>query len=73
MANIADNIDDVFKFLKSDDKQSMQYEMIRSQAISFAETIVVNTPGCADQTVALRCVREAVMWANSSIALKGLI
>lgn len=32
--------------------------------------IVATTPACADQSAALRAVREAVMTANAAIALE---
>ena len=35
----------------------------------FAKIIVANTSPCADQSPALRKLREAVMTANASIAL----
>jgi D-hexose-6-phosphate mutarotase len=31
--------------------------------------ILENAPDCADRSSALRCVREARMWANASIAI----
>lgn len=48
-----------------------KYETIRSAARTFAAVILADTPPSADQTVAVRCVREAVMWANASIACGG--
>jgi len=48
-----------------------KYQELREAAKSFAETIIRLTPPCADQSVALRKVREAVWVANASIALKG--
>ena len=36
-----------------------------------AETIVLNTPASADQTAAIRLIREAVMTANAAIACDG--
>ena len=48
-----------------------RYERIRAAGKTFAEVIMAETPGCADQTEAVRCVREAVMWANASIACYG--
>ena len=51
--------------------QVEQYERIRSAAHIFAQVILMNTPLCADQTAAIRKVREAVMTANAAIACKG--
>lgn len=44
---------------------------IREKAKELAYAIAANTPPCADQTVALRKVREAVMVANAAIACGG--
>jgi hypothetical protein len=48
-----------------------KYEAIRNAAYVFCEVILKHTPPSADQTVAIRRVREAVMAANASIACKG--
>jgi hypothetical protein len=48
-----------------------RYLVIRSQAMAFAEVVLANTPSSADQTAALRKIREAVMTANAAIACKG--
>ena len=47
------------------------YVELRDAARVFAQLILARTPSCPDQTVAIRCVREAVMWANSAIANEG--
>lgn len=48
-----------------------KYEAIRNAGMNLAEIIVDNTPSSADQTAAIRKVREAIMTANASIACKG--
>ena len=52
-------------------EQLAKYQMLRDAAKAFAQAIVDNTPACADQTAAIRHVREAVMTANASLALDG--
>lgn len=47
------------------------YENVRSAGLRFARTILENTPPSADQTDAIRKVREAVMTANAAIACDG--
>lgn len=49
--------------------QPERYQKIRSAAEQFALVILENTPACADQTVAIRKIRESVMVANASIAI----
>jgi len=39
----------------------------------FAHVIMEHTPVCADQTAAIRKIREAVMTANAAIALHGIV
>lgn len=55
----------------SNDSEIERYRRIRAAGKAFAEMILAETPGCADQTVAIRRVREAVMIANSAIACYG--
>ncbi len=66
-------LDDVFTYHAPEPDQIPKYEALRSAAKQFAEVIVANTPACADQSAALRLVREAVMTANASVALKGRV
>jgi len=47
------------------------YGRMRDAAKDFARVIMECTPESADQTAALRKVREAVMTANASIACNG--
>lgn len=49
-----------------------RYERLRAAGLVFAEAIVAETPACADQTAAVRKVREAVMTANAAIACNGV-
>ncbi len=46
-----------------------KYGAIRAAALEFSRVLVANTPSSADQSAAIRKVREAVMTANASIAL----
>lgn len=64
-------LDDIFSYHAPSPEQQKNYEAIREAAKQFAETIILNTPPSADQTVAIRKVREAVMVANASVALEG--
>jgi len=52
-------------------EQQARYQAIRAAAITFAKVIVNHTPESADQTAAIRKIREAVMTANASIALEN--
>lgn len=50
---------------------SARYERLRAAGKVFAEVILAETPGCADQSAAIRKVREAVMTANAAVACEG--
>ena len=49
-------------------EQAARYVAIRDAARQLAELIVNATPACADQTTAIRKLRECVMTANAAIA-----
>ena len=51
--------------------QVLKYQAIRESGKQLALTIFDNAPPCADQSAALRKVREAVMTANAAIALNS--
>ena len=48
--------------------QIAKYGFIRLAALEFARVVVENTPASADQTAAVRKIREATMTANAAIA-----
>lgn len=64
-------LDNWFTYHKPEGNDPERYLAIREAGKKLAEAIVANTPSCADQTVAVRKVREAIMVANQSIACKG--
>jgi hypothetical protein len=60
-----------FTYHKPQADQPQMYQEIREAGLKLAEAIVANTPSSADQTAAIRKVREAVMTANAAIACQG--
>lgn len=66
-----EQIDDLFTYHPPDAEQIPHYEAVRAGAKAFAEVLVEHTPSCADQTAAMRALRECVMTANAAIARKG--
>ena len=60
-----------FMYHAPSDIQMQQYQIIRATALEFAKIIIENTPSGADQTAAIRKIREATMTANAAIACKG--
>ena len=63
------NLNNVFSYHAPKGDQTERYEKIRNQAKKLAEVVLECTPGSADQTAAIRKIREAVMTANASIAI----
>lgn len=60
-----------FSFHAPSIEQQTQYTKIRKVGLLLAMVIIDNTPPSADQTAAIRKVREAVMTANAAIACGG--
>ena len=60
-----------FTYHKPEADQPAKYEELRAAGKTLAEAIVRLTPPSADQTVAVRKVREAIFSANAAIACGG--
>lgn len=65
------DLDHIFMYHAPVGDDQDRYIRLREAAKKFAQVIVAETPVCADQTAAVRHIRDAVMTANSAIALKG--
>ena len=65
------DLEHIFKYHATDGKQLARYVRLREAARVFAIAIVQDVPAGADQSAAIRHVREAVMTANVAIALGG--
>jgi hypothetical protein len=68
--NQSQNIDEIFSYHAPNETQREKYSEIRKAARNLAKVIIENTPQCADQSAAIRKLREAVMFANTSVALE---
>jgi hypothetical protein len=71
MAISKDDLKNWFTYHSPTPEQQTNYVAIREKALELAEVIVDNTPSSADQTAAIRKLRECVMTANASIACGG--
>lgn len=69
---VQEQIDHVFKYHPPKPEQIQQYTNLRDAARDFALFIEEICPPSADRTIAIRKVREAVMFANASIACEGV-
>ena len=70
MAISRENLENWFTYY-SDPGKTANYIAIREAALAFALVVIENTPASADQTAAIRHLREAVMTANAAIACDG--
>jgi len=66
-----EKLDNWFTYRYPREGDAKRYEEIRKEGRKFAQIIVDNTPSSADQTAAIRKIREAVMTANAAIACGG--
>jgi len=71
--SLAEKLPEIFKYHAPTGDQPKKYVMLREKALELAQLIVSETPQCADQTAAIRLLREAVMTANAAISLNGLV
>lgn len=53
--------------------QARYLRNVREMGREFALIILENTPVCADQSAAIRCVREAVKWSEEAVLREGLV
>lgn len=65
------DLDHVFQYHSHTTEQQESYHALREAAKAFAAAIQNHCPAGADQSAALRKVREAVMTANAAVALDG--
>jgi hypothetical protein len=63
-----EQLDNFFTYHSPKNDQPARYVIIREAGKALAQAIIDLTPESADQSAAIRKVREAVMMANSAIA-----
>lgn len=66
-----DKLQNWFTYHSPTAEQLPAYESIRNAGYSMAKIIMATVPAGADQTAAIRKIREAVMTANAGIACNG--
>jgi hypothetical protein len=65
------DLDNWFTYHSPSPDQLPKYQSIREAGLVLATAILNAAPASADQTAAIRKVREAVMTANAAIACGG--
>ena len=68
-----DNVDEIVSYHSPSEEEVARINQLRQSAAQFIKAILVCVPGCADQTAAIRKVREALMTANAAIVLHGKV
>ena len=66
-----DSVNHWFVYHAPSHEQTVSYNILREKARELAHLIVSECPPSADRTHAIRCLRDAIMWANASIACGG--
>ena len=67
-----ERLDAWFTWHPPTEAQKVSYGKINAAARVLAQVIIEETPVCADQSAAIRKVREARMTANAAIACRSL-
>jgi len=62
------DLENQFTYHAPQGDQTERYGEINEAAFNFARVVLECTPKCADQSAAIRQIREARMTANSAIA-----
>lgn len=65
-------VDTLFTYHPPSDAQRLDYDAINKAAKEFALVVLMCTPSGADQSAAIRKIREARMTANAAIACGGV-
>ena len=63
-----EELDNAFIYHPPSPKQVELYTQLREQGKALAETVMANCPNSRERSLAITKLREAIMWANSSIA-----
>lgn len=64
------NIEESFSYhAPNDEHQIARYQSLRAMAKQFAHLITAVCPASRERSLALTNLQQAVMWANSSIAI----
>ena len=68
-----ENVADVVHYHKPTESQVKVHEDLAFAAERLIEHILTLVPDCADRSTAIRCVREAKMWASAAVALEEVL
>lgn len=72
MAISESNLANWFTYHVPSKEDQIKLDRINSAALAFAKVVIDNTPPSADQSAAIRHIREARMTANASVMCRGV-
>jgi len=64
-----ESLNNIFTYNSPKNDQPLRYQIIREEGRRFASLILDNCPAHSSRDEAIDKIREAVMWANASIAI----
>jgi hypothetical protein len=64
-----EDVDKIFVYHPPSEQQAELYAELRETARAFALAVLQWTPGSGEQTLAIRHIQQAVMFANAAIAI----
>ena len=67
-----ERVEEWFTYHAPNAEQQVAYQALRDKAKELALLILAHVPGCADQSAAMRHLRECIMTANAGIATHGV-
>lgn len=62
------DLDNIFTYHPPKDDQIPRFGVVRDAGKDFAEAVAMSCPPSPERSTAIAKIREAVMWANASIA-----
>lgn len=65
-----DNVRNAVRYHAPTPDQAISHELLAQETEKFIMAILTAAPDCADRSTAIRCAREAKMWASAAIALE---
>jgi hypothetical protein len=63
------NLQEIFTYHRPFGDQPFRYQAIRETALKLGELILATCPDSRERSLAITNLQQAVMWANSSIAI----
>lgn len=66
------NVACVVHYHEQTQAQAYAHDKLSMATESFVRALLEHAPDCVDREVAIRCAREAKLWASAAVALQSL-